>query len=93
MRTAIIGTERSRLHGAICKGPCKRPVREGDVVVYWNAPNSTYDEDRVVIHTTCMQVVIDQAPTAPPPRHKLARAAHIRRSVVESGDIWAVPAA
>src|SRR5688572_27912273 len=87
MRTAIVGTDRSRLHGATCRGPCKRPVREGDVVVYWNSPTSSYDEDRVVIYTTCMQAVLDDARTAPPPGHARARAAHIRRKLVETVDI------
>jgi hypothetical protein len=90
MRATRVGGPGTKLHGVKCSAPfCRRPVDQGEAVVWQATPNQTFRDGRVVTHTACMRVILDDAPAdAPVPRNPRARAAAIRQAVEATGDLF-----
>lgn len=90
MKTAVVKGPSSQLHGKVCSASfCKRPVTQGESVVWREMKNDSYDERLFVTHVACMRVILDDAPEGTvTPRNQTARAAEIRRAVRASGDLF-----
>lgn len=89
MRASTVKSPGTRLHGVRCSAPfCKRRTETGEAVVWRKMPNDSYAEDIFLTHVQCMQVILDDAPEGAAPGNPEARAAVIRRAVLESGSLF-----
>lgn len=89
MRSALVKGPSSKLHGKRCSASfCKRPVEQGESVVWREMRNDSYDEPLFVTHTACMRVILDDAPVGITPRNHAVRADEIRQAVSASGDLF-----
>lgn len=90
MKAAVVKGPGSNLHGKKCTASfCRRPVRQGEAVVWRKMPNDSYDEPLFVTHTACMQTILDAAPEGSvTPGNHAVRAAAIARVVAETGELF-----
>lgn len=88
MQTAIVRGETKLgtwLKGARCKAPCGRVVGEGESVIY-QRQDARWGDDRFVVHTACMALLVDNAPIGRPPGAPVAQVCELRRRIAATGE-------
>lgn len=87
VRIVVMKGPKSKLAGARC-GLCPRPLLAGQVLLFKDMPNSSYDEDRLVYHAECMEALCHRAPRGVPATDHKAKAVRTIRSIEASGDLY-----